>query len=895
MARSMQTRSRFWLWLISLIGVIVPRRLRADWRQEWESELRHRELLLEEWDRLDFRHKLNLLWRSSSAFWDALWLQQLRWEDEMIQDLRYGVRMLLKAPGFTSVAVVSLALGIGANTAIFSVVNAALLRPLRYEHSNRLVMIWDTNVERSLDHERPAPGNFLDWNRHNQVFDGMAAWYQTSRTLRSEHEAEQVQVAQVAGDFFPILSAGVSAGRTFSPVEAPGAVYNSANGYLTGDRVAVISDNLWRRSFGADPGIVGRTIQLDGQSWQVVGVLSPNFAIPNKEVELWTPWDLTRMQNARDQRFLQVVARLKPGVSLEQAQANLDSLAAESAKQYPKANKGWGVRLASLQDEIVGQSRTALLVLFGAVGFVLLIVCANIASLLLARASGRQREMAVRSALGASRLRIARQLMTESVLFSIVGGAVGSAIAFWVIRLLVLLRPGNLPRLDEIGIDIRVLVFTVAITVATGLLCGLAPALQVSGTDLATALKEGASRGASAGLRQRRFRSLLVAFEMALALVLLVGAGLLARSFVHVLTVNPGFEARNLLVMPIFLDNNRYRTPAQSSSYYQTLIERLRALPSVSAVGATTALPMSELGGDFSRPYWREGDTDPGGSAPKAGMRMVTPDYFKAMGTSLLKGRAFTAQDRPEAPAVIVVNETLARQVWPGEDPVGKRLVIYFNRGRYPYEVVGIAGDTKFYGLKSQPRPEVFFAHTQDPYLIMNVVVRSSAASQQLINLLRREVLALDPGQPAHSIVTMEEMVAHSVAPDRFSMLLLGVLALIALVLAALGIYGVMSYSISQRTHEIGIRMALGARAGDVSRLVLGQGMKLALAGMAIGVVAALALTRLLRKLLFDISPTDPVTFAAIVLLLTGVALLACWIPARRAMKVDPLVALRHE
>ena len=880
---------------LAVLGVIVPRRLRADWKQEWEAELRHREALLADWDKLNGRTKLDLLWRSLGAFWDALWLQQLRWEDEMIQDLRFGARMLLKRPGFTAVAILSLALGIGANTAIFSVVNTVLLRPLPYADSDRLVMIWDTNLERSLDHERPAPGNFLDWKAQNQVFDGIAAWYQTSRTLRGEHDAEQVQVAQVAGDFFQVLHTGVTVGRTFSPAEVSGAVYNSANGYLSGDRIAVISDGLWRRRFGADPEIVGRTILLDGQSWQVVAVMPPRFAIPNTEVELWTPWDLTRLQNARDQRFLQVIARLKPGVTLQQAQADLDSLAAESAKQYPKANNGWGVKLASLQGEIVGRSRTALLVLFGAVGFVLLIVCANIASLLLARASGRQREMAVRSALGASRLRLTRQLMSESVLFSIVGGTVGLLLAFWAIRLLLLLQPGNLPRLDEIGIDARVLIFTVVVTVATGIVCGLAPALQVAGIDLSTALKAGANKGATVGLRHHRLRSLLVVFEMAIALVLLVGAGLLTQSFVRVLTVNPGFEARNLLVMPIFLDNNHYRTPPQSSAYYQSLIERLKSLPSVTAVGATTALPMSELGGDFSRPYWREGETDPGGNASKAGMRMVTPDYFKAMGISVLKGRAFTDQDRIDTPPVIVVNETLALQVWPGEDPVGKRLVIYFNRGRYPYEVVGVTGDTKFYGLKSQSRSEVFFAHAQDPYLIMNVVVRTSTAPQQLASLLNQEVLALDPAQPVHSIVTMEEMIARSVAPDRFSMLLLSVLALIALVLAAVGVYGVMSYSVSQRTHEIGIRLAVGARAGDVLRLMFSQGMKLALAGAAIGIVAALALTRLLEKLLFDISATDPLTFASIALLLTCVALLACYFPARRATKVDPIIALRHE
>src|SRR5262249_25163990 len=510
-------------------------------------------------------------------------------------------------------------------------------------------------------------------------------------------------------------------------------------------------------------------------------------------------------------------------------------------------------------------------------------------------ASGRQREMAVRAALGASRLRLTWQLLTESLCFALAGGMAGVALAGWTIKSLVLLQPGNLPRLAEVAIDARVLVFASVITVARGIVCGLAPVLQIAGTELAAALREGAGKGATVSFRQRHFRNLLVAFEIAAALVLLMGAGLLTRSFVRVLGVNPGFEARNLLVMPIFLDNNRYRTPAQSAAYYQSLLERLKSLPSVTAVGATTAMPMSELAGDFSRPYWREGEADPGGNAPKAGIRMVTPDYFKAMGTAVFKGRVFTEQDRPDTSPVIVVNETLARQVWPGADPVGKRLMIWFNRGRFPYEVVGVARDAKFYGLKSQARPEVFFAHAQDPYLIMNVVVRASASPQQLINQLRREVLALDPGQPAHSVVTMEEMIAHSVAPDRFSMLLLGVLALIALVLAGVGIYGVMAYSVAERTHEIGLRMALGARAGDVLRIVLSRGMKLTLGGVGLGVVAALAMTRLLKKLLFDISATDPVTFTAIILLLAGVALLACFFPAPRATQGDPMIAVWDE
>jgi len=822
---------------------------------------------------------------------------------DLMHDLRYAVRTLIKQPGFTAVAVLTLALGIGANSAIFSVVNAVLLRPLPYRNPDRLVMVWDTNREQFRDHDRPSPGNFLDWRSRGQVFDGLTAWYETSRTLRSEHEAEQIQVAQVVGDYFRVFGIAAAAGRTFSPEEVPGVSYNSANQYISGDRLVVISDGLWRRRFGGDPGVVGRMISLDGRDWQVLGVMPAGFALPGHGVDLWIPWDIARPYNPqrfpdgppRDFRFLHVLGRLKAGVTLEQAQARMAALAAELETRYPKANKGWGVRLVPLHGEIVGDSRAALLVLFGAVGFVLLIACANVASLLLVRASGRQREVAVRIALGASRLRLIQQLLTESVMLATAGGVIGLALAFWGKNLLMLLNPGKLPRVDEVGLDVRVLVFTFVVAVATGIICGLAPALEGSKADLTAALKEGGSKGATSSLRHHRFRSLLVASEVAIALVLLVGAGLLARSFARVLAVNPGFDSKHLLVMRIFLDNNSYRTAAQSSAYFQTLIERLRALPSVNSVAATTALPMSDVGVDFDRPFWREGESDPGGAAPKASIRMVTPDYFKTMSIPVQAGRAFTEHDQVNTPAVLMVNETMARQVWPGQDAVGKQLVINYNRGKYPYEVVGVASDTKFYGLKSQPQPEIFIPHAQNSYLTMNVVVRTAASPQHLAQAVRQEALKLDPAQPVHSIVTMEELMARSVGPDRFSMLLLGLLAAIALVLAVVGIYGIMAYLVSQRAHEIGVRLALGARPSDVLKLVLGESLKLTLIGLGLGLVATLVLTRVISGLLYEVSATDPLTLAGVALLLTSVALLAGYIPARRALRVDPMVALRYE
>jgi putative ABC transport system permease protein len=823
--------------------------------------------------------------------------------NSLVNDLRYAARQLARQPGFTAVAALTLALGIGANSTIFSIVNAVLLRPLPYKEPDRLVMMLETNPELSRDHDRPSPGNFLDWRERNDVFDGVAAWYQTSKTLRDEHDSEQVEVAKVAGDFFDVLGVDAIAGETFSPVESPGACYNVANQYTGGERIAVISERLWRSRFGADPNVINQTLLLDGLTWQIKGVMPASFAIPAKEVDLWVQWDIPGSYTAkrfpegppRDFRFLHVIARIKRDVTINQAEAHMSSVASQLAEAHPKANKGWGVRLAPLKDEMVGSTRKAILVLFGAVVFVLLIACANIASLLLARASARQREMAVRAALGASRARLVRQMLTESLCLSAAGGIAGLALAFWGKEIVMLLRPGSLPRIDEIAVDGRVLIFTCAVVIVTAVLCGIAPALKASKTELVRSLKEGGSKSATAGRGQRRFRNLLVAAEISIALVLLVGAGLLTRSFAKILAVDAGFDPKNLLVMRIYLDNDRYRTGAQSSRYFGELTERLRSLAAVKSVAASTALPMSDVGVDFDRPFWREGEADPGGAAQKASIRMVTPDYFETLGIPVPSGRAFTVDDRVETPAVIVVNQTMARQTWPGQDAVGKRLLIDYNRGKYLYQVVGVAGDVKHYGLKSGPKPEVFIPHAQNPYLAMSVVVRTETSPEQMAGALRREVREMDSAQPVHSITTADEFIARSVGPDRFSMLALGLLAAVALILAAVGIYGVMSYLVSQRTHEIGVRMALGASSGSVLKMAMGETFKIIVTGLAAGLVAAYGLSQVISSLLYNVSATDLATFASVTLTLSGVALLAGYFPARRAAQVDPMVALRCE
>jgi putative ABC transport system permease protein len=815
--------------------------------------------------------------------------------DSLSWDIRSALRSLGRRPGTAAIAVATLAVGIGVSTAVFCVIDGVLVRPLPFPESERLVRLWDTNAGLFRDRDRVSPGNLLDWMREDVAFAGVAAWHPGNAILRTDHDAEVVQSVKVTPGFFTILGVPAARGRTFAADELAGALYDVAERYRGGDRVLVLSDRLWRRRFGADPYVVGRTISLDDAPWLVAGVMPPGFAMPSAETDVWLPWDIPASYaslpggSPRDWRFLNVVARLSPRTSLEAAQARVDSVAAALAEAHPKANRGWASRIVPLKDDLVASSRPALFVLLGAVGFVLLIACANVASLQLARAADRSREIAVRLALGARRSRLVRQLLTESLLIALGAGLAGTALAVALLEVLRLLRPAQLPRLDEIGLDLRVLAFAALAAIVAGVASGLAPALQATRT-LASALQADGGRAVagSAG----RWRRALVVLELTVALVLLTGAGLLGRSFVRLTGVDPGFDPENLLVLRVSLDNTVYRGP-QSASFYRDLTARLSALPGATSAGAVTALPLSDVGIEFDRPYWRERDPDPGGEAPKADIRMATTGYFDAMRMRLLRGRGFTDDDRLNTPKVVVLNETLARAAWPEADAVGHRIVIEYRGGAYPYEVVGIVNDTRHHGLRRRPRPEIFIPHAQNPYLQLNVVVRTAVPARTLAVAAARKVRALDPRQPVHSVVTMDELRSRSLGADRLSMVLLAALASVAVVLAATGVFGVLAHAVTRRTREIGTRVALGAGRGHVLRLVLCDSLRLAAAGAALGLAVSLALGRTLAGLLYGVGPRDPWTLGGVSALLVLVALVAAYVPARRALRIDPAEALR--
>jgi putative ABC transport system permease protein len=897
------TRFRFWLWLIRLIGVIVPRRLRADWQQEWEAELRHREALLAEWDRLDWKSKLDLLWRSASAFWDALWLQPKRWEDEMIQDLRFGVRMLLKHPGFTFIAVLTLGLGIGANTAIFSIVNAVLLRPLPYDEANRLVYLSERNLQNGGEMTFSYP-DFADWRAQNNVFEYMGVHNSGDYNLTGSGEPERLRAGHASADLFSALRVRAALGRLFTNEEdKPGA-----------PAVVLLSHGLWQRRFGGDPNILNRSLTLNDRPYTVVGVLPPDFRLEERN-ELWVPVEAVFSESILRGRythpFLRGVARLKAGVTLEQARAEVDAIAARIAQQYP-IKKGVGAQITPLLDNYVQDVRRALWVLMGAVGLVLLIACANVANLMMARAAAREREMAVRVALGAGPWRVMRQLLTESLLLAAVGGALGLLLAQLGVKLILALNANSIPRAREIGLDYRVLVFTAAVSLLTGIIFGLAPALQSIRADVQEALKETA-RSATGG--RHRLRQVLVVAEVALTLVLLIGAGLLIRSFYRLQQINPGFVDEHVLSFRVVLPVRRYSHENQWLNFYQQVMQRLRALPGVKDVAIGSRVPMD---GKNNANAFRVAARPPlprGEAPPAMQVCFVSPDYFRAMGIPLLRGRYFTEGDdrshlseerlhglsRSERLSLgrktAIVDEEFARRYWPNEDPVGKQILWGLGGGDdSPLTVIGVVGRVKL-DRPNEPMGAVqgYFAFLEYPQPAMTFVVKTTRSPEQMIAAARQQVQEVDASQPIYDIKTLTQLRAESIAPQRLNLLLMGLFAALALALAIVGIYGVMSYAVTQRTREIGLRLALGAQRRDVMKLVVGQAMKLALLGVLVGLLGAAAVTRLMTKLLFDVSATDRATFAVIALLLTVVALLACWIPARRAAKVDPMIALRHE
>lgn len=815
----------------------------------------------------------------------------------MKQDLQFAIRLLLKNPVVTLVAVLTLALGIGANTAIFSVLNAVVLRPLPYAEPDRLVMVWETLA--GNDRRSAAPGNFNDWRDQNRSFSEMAATFYGNFNLTNEGEPERVNGSTITSNLMSTLGVSPQLGRTF----------HADDDQHQDQRLVILSDGLWRRRFGADGSIVGKNITIDETAYTVVGVMAPNFSYPVKS-ELWV---LGKDRNAvsmslisqfptndwaheRDAHFISVVARLKPGVTLAQAQSDMAGIASRLERDFPKTNSGLGSNVISLHTQIVGNVKTLLAVLLGAVALVLIIACTNVASLLLARATKRDREFAIRRAVGAGRWRLVRQLLTESVVLSLAGGLAGLALAIWTVNLFIKLSPGDIPRLNEASVDLRLLCFAFAVSFLTGIAFGLWPAWHATGGSLNQSLKEAGSKS-SEGKQRRRSRNVLIITELALAQVMLVGAGLLIMSYVRVSQIDPGFRSENVLSAKIAPAASKYPDTRSRIQFYSQVIEKLQTLPGVTSVGMVMNLPLS--GASMNRGFTVEGRPEP---KPDENISMdyqvVSRDYFSTLNIPLLRGRSFTAADTDNSTRVIVINDAMARRFWPNEDPVGKRMAIGESSKDTSWRtIIGVVGNVRHASLTEEPVPTAFIDYRQDleSWPRMAFVLKTSAEPASLSSAVRTSLVSIDPRQPVYAVEPMDKLLSTDVAPRRFVLLLVGSLAFVALALAAVGIYSIISFSVSERTREIGIRMALGANRGDVLKMVLGQGMTVALVGIVVGLALALTLTRLLTTLLFSVSATDPATFVMVGVVLMAIALLACYLPARRATRVDPLVALKDE
>ena len=779
------------------------------------------------------------------------------------------------------IVIATLALGIGANTAIFSVVNGVLLQPLPYPSSDRLLALRDSNPTKP--DSQVAPGNFIEWQKQTQMFSAVEAYRTVSYNLSGDGTPERLLAGRVSVGMFKLLGAQPILGRDFIAEEdQPGR-----------EKVVLISESLWQRRFGSDYSIVGKTIRLSGENFTVVGVLPKAFRLPDqRERELWTPIAFKESEKSlHHAHYVDVIGRLKSDATIEQARADLNAIATRLAQEYPDSNSGWTVKVRPLLDFVVSDAKTILWVLFSAVGLILLLACANVMNLSLARAVTRQREIAIRAALGAGRIRIVRQLVTESMLLALIGGVVAWPLASWGLKTLIALSPSDLPRISAASIDSRVLLFTLAITLLTGIIFGLAPATELLRLDPNTSLKETRSESNRSGL-QRRIGNILIVSEVAIALVLLIGGGLLLRTVWRLQSVDPGFDYHNALAVTLQLSEKKYSDDQSVVDFSKQLLQKTSTLPGVEAVGMARILPIIH---DLPTGFYIEGrPREPDNQLPQTNYSSVSPDYFKAMGIPLRIGRSFDDRDISNSLRVAIVSESFARQFFPNESPVGKRINVVTGPEAFR-EIVGVVGDVKQKGLNRETLPHTYEPFAQAPSQFMTMVVRTAIDPNSIVPAIRSEVFEIDNELPLQSVRTLDRVIANSIGQQRFTSVVLAVFATVALLLAIAGLYGVISYAVSQRTHELGIRIALGARVPDVLRLVLKQGMTFVLIGEALGLVGAFDLTRLLRGLLFEITPTDALTFSVVIALLSGVAFFACYIPARKATKVDPLIALRYE
>jgi putative ABC transport system permease protein len=809
--------------------------------------------------------------------------------DALLQDVRYAIRTLVRTPGFAIVAIIALALGIGANTAIFTIVNAALIEPLPYKDPDRLVLVWESSARRPGRSNTVGPANYIRWRERATAFEDLSGFADIRAVITGGAEPEEVTAQLVMGGMFQILGVPAMLGRTFTDAELRDPASN----------VAVLSHRLWQRRFGADPGVVGRTVQLNNASTTIVGVMPPDvqlltkLSLVGRPTDVWLPYPLSESARTPRGRSISVVGRLKPGVSIQQGQAEMDTIAAGLAAEFPQFDTGWTVRVVSIRDELAGDIRPALLVLAGAVAFVLLIACANVANLLLARGASRNREMAIRSALGAARIRVMRQLFTESLVLGVAGGIVGLLVAQWSLDLLIALSPVDLTALGHVRLSYPVLAFTAAVSIVTAVICGFAPAFEGARADVQESLKEGA-RQVAGGRRARRLRQIFVVSEVALAVVLLVGAGLMIRSFASLQAVDTGMNTRDVLTVRVALPGRKYNEPSKTMRFFEDAVRRAAAIPGVQSTGIVSYLPFAGLGAGTRFTIVGEPPPAPGNDLT-TDVTVCDVGYLQTLRLQLLKGRLFAEREMRERSNVVVINEALATRYFPGQDPIGKQLVISMNDPIVPTAIIGVVSNAKFENLRTEAKPTSYWPHPQLPYTAMTLTVRTSGDPMSFASALEREVHAIDKDQPVSDVRTMEQWVARTLAQARFSSTLLSIFALLALMLASIGIYGVMSYAVTQRTSEIGIRLALGADTRNILSLVVGNGLRLAGLGLAIGVILALLLSRTLGSLLFNTAATDPLTFTGVVGVLGAVALLASYLPARRASHIAPVEALRDQ